>query len=190
MAGKLIVLSGASSIGKSGMKDALLADKELGLLYVISMTTRPQKEGEVDGVDYYFTDIKKFAKAINNKELLEYTEFNGYYYGTPKNQVDFLLEQGKNVLVDVEAEGVGPIKLNVPDALCIFLMPKSFEDLESHINEVYGDDTANAKLRINKAKMEMEIAPLFRNQVVMDDFDKAFEETKAIIKKYFNGEIK
>lgn len=184
MAGKLIVLSGASSIGKGGMKKQLLADKDLGLLYVISMTTRPQKENEVDGVNYYFTDYKGFANAVNNRELLEYTEFNGYYYGTPKNQVEFLLSQNKNVLVDVEAEGVGPIKLNVPDALCVFLMPKSIEDLEAHIMEVYGDDQASARLRINKARMEMEIAPLFRTQVIMDDFDRAYVETKALIKEF------
>ena len=79
MAGKLIVLSGASSIGKGDMKKALLEDKELNLLYVISMTTRPKKDKETDGVDYYFTDTRSFAKAVNNKELLEYTEFNGYY---------------------------------------------------------------------------------------------------------------
>ncbi|MDD6466750.1 MAG: guanylate kinase [Erysipelotrichaceae bacterium] len=186
MAGKLIVLSGASSIGKKDMKKALLEDKDLGLLYVISMTTRPKKENEVDGVDYYFTETKNFAKSVSNKELLEYTEFNGYYYGTPKNQVMFLLQQNKNVLVDVEAEGVGPIKLNVPEALCIFLMPKSLEDLEQHIHDVYGDDTANERLRINKARMEMEIAPLFRNQVVMDDFDQAFLETKKMILDYLN----
>lgn len=184
MAGKLIVLSGASSIGKEDMKRALLADKELGLLYVISMTTRPKKENEVDGVDYYFTETKNFAKAVSNKELLEYTEFNGYYYGTLKNNVNFLLEQNKNVLVDVEAEGVGPIKLNIPDALCIFLMPTSIEDLERHIYDVYGDEEASARLRINKARMEMEIAPLFRNQVVMDDFSRAYNETREMIKKY------
>ena len=184
MAGKLILLSGASSIGKGDMKKALLEDKELNLLYVISMTTRPKKDKETDGVDYYFTDTRSFAKAVNNKELLEYTEFNGYYYGTPKNQVNFLLDQNKHVLVDVEAEGVGPIKLNVPDALCIFLMPTSLEDLEKHIHDVYGDEEASERLRINKARMEMEIAPLFRNQVVMDDFDRAYQETKEIIMKY------
>ena len=117
MTGKLIVLSGASSVGKSGIKEALLKDDSLDLLYVNSMTTRPMKEGEKDGVDYLFTDTKSFANAIKNKELLEYTEFNGYYYGTPKDQVEFLLAHGKNVLVDVSADGVGPIKLNVPSAL-------------------------------------------------------------------------
>ncbi|MDO4198553.1 MAG: guanylate kinase [Erysipelotrichaceae bacterium] len=184
MKGKLIVLSGASSIGKDRVKDALLEDKELGLLYAISMTTRPMKEGEEDGVDYYFTDYKSFANAVKNKELLEYTEFNGYYYGLPKDQVNFLMSHGKNVLVDVEAEGVGPIKLNVPEALCIFMLPKTIEDLEAHIHDVYGDDTADANVRINKARMEMEISSLFRNQVVMDDFDRSYEEIKKLIKEY------
>ena len=184
MTGKLIVLSGASSVGKSGIKEALLKDNDLDLLYVNSMTTRPMKGDEKDGVDYLFTDTKSFAEAIKNKELLEYTEFNGYYYGTPKDQVEFLLAHGKNVLVDVSADGVGPIKLNVPSALCIFLMPESFEAIEEHIHNVYGDDTADAAIRINKAKMEMEIAPLFRNQVVMTDFDQAYADTKKLIVEF------
>lgn len=181
--GKAIILSGASSVGKGEIKRKLLEDKELGLIESISMTTRPRKASEVDGRDYYFVDYKQFAGAVKNKELLEYTEFNGYYYGTPKAQIEFLLKYGKNVLIEVEAEGVGPLKLNLPDSLAVFVIPESMEELEKHIMDVYGDDMASANTRINKARMEMEIAPLFKHQLKNTEADKAVEEIKALLNR-------
>ncbi len=179
--GIVVILSGASSVGKGAIREKLMADKEMNLFYSISETTRPKKEGEVDGVDYYFVDHKQFAESVKNKELLEYTEFNGYYYGTPKAQVDFLINKGKNVLIEVEAQGVGPIKLNIPDSIAFFVMPTSFEELEKQIHEIYKDDSASIERRLNKAKMDMEIAPLFKNIVYNDDPDKAVAEIKKIV---------
>ena len=179
--GLIVVLSGASSVGKGKIVDELLKDPDLKLMYSISLTTRPQKEHEVDGEDYYFVTHKQFATALKKKELLEYTSFNGYYYGTPRAQVDFLVEQGKNVLLEVEAQGVGQVKLFKPDALCFFVMPKSFEDLERQIHEIYGDHDASAEMRINKARTEMELAPLWRNTVTNEDIPAAVAQIKAKI---------
>ncbi|MBE6103419.1 MAG: guanylate kinase [Erysipelotrichaceae bacterium] len=179
--GLVVILSGASSVGKGAIRHKLLEDKDMNLFFSISETTRPMKEGEVDGVDYYFVSHKAFADSVKNRELLEYTEFNGYYYGTPKAQVEFLTNKGKNVLIEVEAQGVGPIKLNIPDALAFFVMPTSFEELERQINEIYKDDEASISRRLNKARMDMEIAPLFRNIVYNDDTDKAFEQIKKVV---------
>jgi len=179
--GIVVILSGASSVGKGKIRDKLLADPELNLFFSISETTRPKKEGEVDGKDYYFVSHKQFADSVKNKEFLEFTEFNGYYYGTPKAQVDFLVSKGKNVLIEVEAQGVGPIKLNIPESIAFFVMPTSFEELEKQIHEIYKDDEASVQRRLNKAKMEMEIAPLFNNIVYNDDADKAVEQIKKIV---------
>lgn len=179
--GIVVILSGASSVGKSRIRDLLLADPDLKLFYSISETTRPMKEGEVDGKDYYFVSYRDFAESVKKRELLEYTEFNGYYYGTPKAQVEFLRDKGKNVLIEVEAQGVGPIKLNIPDSVAFFVMPASEEDLIKQINQRYGDDEASAKRRINKAKMEMELAPLFRNVVTNEDEEKAYAQIKEVI---------
>lgn len=179
--GIVVILSGASSVGKGMIREKLLEDKDMNLFFSISETTRPMKEGEVDGKDYYFVSHKAFADSVKNKELLEYTEFNGYYYGTPKAQVDFLANKGKNVLIEVEAQGVGPIKLNIPDSIAFFVMPHSFEELEKQIHEIYGDDEASVERRLNKAKMEMEIAPLFNNIVYNDDADKAVAEIKKVV---------
>jgi len=179
--GLVIILSGASSVGKSSIRKALMKDTDLNLFYSVSMTTRPKRETEIDGVDYYFVSHKGFAQAVRDRELLEYTEFNGYYYGTPKHQVNFLMEQGKNVLIEVEAQGVGPIKLNIPDSLAFFIMPKSIEQLEKQITEMYKDDEASIKNRLNKAKMEMELAPLFKNVVSTENVEKTVADIKAKI---------
>lgn len=179
--GLVVILTGASSVGKGKIRDLLLADPDLKLFFSISETTRPKKENEVDGRDYYFVSYKQFAESVKNHELLEYTEFNGYYYGTPKAQVEFLASKGKNVLIEVEAQGVGPIKLNIPDSLAFFVMPESREELEKQIAERYKDDEASVSRRINKAKMEMELAPLFRNVVTNTDGEAAFREIKAKI---------
>ena len=181
--GLVVILSGASSVGKGKIRDLLLADEELKLFFSISETTRPRKENEVDGKDYYFVSYKQFAESVKNKELLEYTEFNGYYYGTPKAQVDFLVSKGKNVLIEVEAQGVGPIKLNIPDSVAFFVMPASEEELEKQITERYKDDEASVARRLNKAKMEMELAPLFRNVVTNEDGEKAYKQIKEVILK-------
>ena len=180
MAKRVIVLSGASSVGKGRIKELLLADKELDLRFVISMTTRPKKPNEVDGNDYYFVDYKYFAKAVKQKELYEYTEFNGYYYGTLKSEIDFWLKQDKAILVEVEAAGVGPLKLNIPEAVCFFVVPTSMEELDKLIREKYNDDEASTRMRLNKAKLEMEIAPLFNNQITNDDPERAYKEIKEI----------
>ena len=179
--GLVIILSGASSVGKGKVREALMKDEDLKLFYSISVTTRPQKEDEVDGKDYYFVSHKSFAEAVRNKELLEYTEFNGYYYGTPKNQVEFLMRQGKNVLIEVEAQGVGPIKLNIPDAIAFFIIPNSIEELEKQISIIYKDDKSSIENRLNKAKMDMELAPLFTHTVSNANVDKAIKQIKDII---------
>ena len=181
--GLVIILSGASSVGKGAIREELLKDPDLKLFYSISMTTRPRKGDEQDGKDYYFVSHKEFADAVKKKELLEYTEFNGYYYGTPKNHVEFLRSKGKNVLIEVEAQGVGPIKLNLPDALAFFVMPESLEELEKQIHLLYKDDEASITRRINKAKMDMEIAPLFKNVVYNNDTELAVSQIKEVILK-------
>lgn len=179
--GVVIILTGASSVGKGKIRDLLLEDKDLNLMFSISMTTRPPKEGEVDGRDYYFVSFKSFAEAIKNRELLEYTEFNGYYYGTPKNQIEFLVEHEKNVLIEVEAQGVGPLKLNMPESIAFFVKPVSPDELIEQIKKVYGDGTASAENRINKAKMDLELEPLFNNVVTNDDPEAAAARIKEVV---------
>ena len=173
--GKIIVLSGASSVGKSAIRNLLLEDKDLRLFYSISMTTRPMKEDEVDGQDYYFVDHRSFAESLKKQELLEYTTFSGYYYGTPSPQ------HGKNVLIEVEAQGATQIKLNRPEALCFFVVPESMEELEKQIRLRYKDDENTIRERINKAKVELELGTVFNHTVRNDEPEKAVEYIKNIV---------
>lgn len=177
--GKLLVLTGVSSVGKNGIRDVLMADEELHLFYSISMTTRPKRENEVDGKDYYFVDYSAFAQNVRNREMLEFTEFDGYYYGTPKKQIDFLINSGKNVLVEVEAQGVGQIKLHYPDSLAVFVTPESMEELEKQIRIRYKDDEASATRRISKASVEMEMMDLFQHTVKNTDAQEAANQIKG-----------
>lgn len=180
--GLVVILSGACSVGKHDISNRLINDSDLKLMDSISMTTRPKRDSEVDGKDYYFVDFKTFANAVKEGDLLEYTEFNGWYYGTPRNQVEFLVNSGKNVLVTVEAQGAGNIRLEMPDSVAIFITPSSIEELEANINALYSDDQASAQRRINKAKMEMEIAPLFDNVVATnEDSEVVYANVKKII---------
>lgn len=177
--GQLFVLTGASSVGKKDIRELLLQDPELHLNYSISMTTRPKKVEEVDGKDYYFVGHEAFANAVRNKELLEFTEFDGYYYGTPKHQIDFLLNSGKHVMIEVEAQGVGQIKLQYPDALCVFVEPESMQELERQITHRYKDDAASAQRRISKALVELELSALFRRSVKNTDVEAAYQTIRT-----------
>lgn len=179
----LLVLTGASSVGKKPLSEALLKDLDLDLHYAISLTTRPKKEHEEDGKHYFFVDHPRFAQFIKERRLLEFTEFGGYFYGTILEQVTLLLDIGKNVLIDVEAQGVGQIKLAFPKALCIFVEPEDMNELETQIWERYEDERTNAQQRINKAKVEMELLPLFKHRVKVNDIDKAVADIKDIIEE-------
>ena len=118
---------------------------------------------------------------------MEFAEFDGYYYGTPRKQVDFLLNSGKNVLIEVEAQGVGQIKLKHPDAVSVFVMPESIEELEKQIRLRYNDE-ASAKRRISKASVEMELASLFVHQVKNTDPKQAAEQIKSYVQEALGKE--
>lgn len=177
--GTLLILTGASSVGKNKIRDALLKDKDFHLFYSISMTTRKQKENEIDGKDYYFVSQKAFAQAIQKHSLLEFAEFDGHYYGTPKAHVEFLLENGKDVLVEVEAQGVGQIKLHYPDAVAFFIKPNSMEELKKQILLRYNGD-ASASRRISKASVEMEMAAQFKHVLTNDNIEESIQKIKEI----------
>ena len=131
--GLLIILSGPSGVGKGTVREQLFKEESLNLAYSISMTTRYKRPGEREGIDYFFVDVDTFKKKIEQGELLEYAQFVGNYYGTPKAYVDQLLDEGKNVVLEIEVQGALQVMKKVPDALTIFLVPPSMEELEKRI---------------------------------------------------------
>jgi len=129
MSGKLIVISGPSGVGKSTVMRKLMEDCD-NLRFSVSATTRPIRPGEVDGVNYYFVNKEQFEDMIQKEELLEYANYVGNYYGTPEKQLNEKLEAGYDILLDIEVQGAAKVRECCPEALFIFIIPPSFEELE------------------------------------------------------------
>ncbi len=181
MKGKLFILSGPSGVGKGTVRESILAKKDLNLTYSISMTTRQPRENEINGVHYYFVDKNYFENAIKNDEFLEYAKFVGNYYGTPKKIVDQLLEEGKNVLLEIEVQGAKQVMEKCKDAITIFMVPPSFEELEKRIRGRRSEPEDIVLQRLSKAKKEMSLKKNYKFVVVNDTVENASQAIINII---------
>lgn len=178
MKGKLFILSGPSGVGKGTVREAILANSKVNLTYSISMTTRKPRINEIDGVHYYFVSKEYFEKAIENDEFLEYAKFVGNYYGTPKRVVNDLLNKGINVLLEIEVQGAKQVMEKCPDAITIFMVPPSFEELERRIRGRRSEPEDIVQQRLSKAKSEMSLQSNYLYVVTNDTIQNA---SKAII---------
>ena len=178
----LIVLSGPSGAGK----DAVLTRmRESGypLEYVTTVTTRPQRANERDNVDYHFISTEMFQKMIENKALLEWAHVYGNMYGVPKQPVKQALDKGQDIMVKVDIQGAATIKKLLPQALLIFLMPSSIEDLTLRLKQRQTESPFNLALRLKTAEEEIKQLPLFDYLIVnkQGEIDLAVSQIKAII---------
>ena len=156
----LIVLSGPSGVGK----DAVLARMkklERPFHYVITTTTRPKRAAEKNGVDYYFLSGKEFQQMIDENQFLEWANVYDNYYGVPKNEITVALRNGVDTIVKVDVQGAATIKEILPQAVFIFLMPPSLEELEKRLRKRHSESTSGLALRLKKAKEEIKSLPLF-----------------------------
>ena len=156
----LIVISGPSGVGKDATLDRM---KKAGLPYhyVVTATTRPKRPGEKDGVDYWFLSEDKFHQMVKKNQFLEWAKVYGNYYGVPKRQIKEALKQGSDAVVKVDVQGAATIKRILPDALFIFLMPPSSEELANRLKQRYGLSSADLDVRLGKAQEEMGSLPMF-----------------------------
>ncbi len=182
--GLLIVISGPSGVGKGTVLKEFMNDPDLNLSYSVSMTTREKREGEVDGVNYYFVTKEEFQRAIDNGELLEWAEFVGNFYGTPLKAVNDLREQGKNVILEIEVEGCRQIREKCPDALTIYIIPPSMEELEKRIRGRKTEPEEVVQQRLAKAEKEMETIGEYKYVVCNDDVKLAADIIRVIIKRH------
>ena len=180
--GLLIVVSGPSGVGKGTVRKALFNMKGHNLVYSVSMTTRKPRANEVDGVDYYFVDKKTFEKNIEDDKFLEWAEFVGEYYGTPKDKVEEKLEQGKEVVLEIEVNGALQIRNKMPEAVFIFLVPPGKQALFDRLKQRGTEDDALIVERIEKAKREFLLAYKYDYIVVNDDYDNAADRVLVIIR--------
>lgn len=179
--GLLIVLSGPSGVGKGTVRKAIFEGNDHQFEYSVSMTTRPMREGEVEGVDYYFRTREEFEQLIKEGKMLEYAEYVGNYYGTPLEYVNQTLDKGKDVFLEIEVQGAMKVKEKCPDAVFIFLTPPDLSELRSRIIGRGTDDMAVIDKRMRVAVDEIEMMSHYDYAVVNDEVPLAVDRIKKII---------
>lgn len=177
--GKLIVISGASGVGK-GTVLKLMMEQRGDLSFSVSATTRPPRPDEVDGKHYFFVTPERFREMIRRDAFLEYDRHNEYYYGTPRAQIDEKREKG-HVLLDIEPNGAKMVRASAPDAVLIFIMPPSEEELERRLRGRGDTPEDQIQLRLERAKWEMEQRDWYDHVVVNDDAQRCAKEILDII---------
>jgi len=180
--GLLVVISGPSGVGKGTVRKALFDMKGHNLTYSVSMTTRQMREGERDGVDYYFVSKEDFQQKIKDGKLLEYAEFVGNYYGTPLDKVNEQLDNGNEVVLEIEVEGAQQVKQKMPDCVMIFIVPPGKEALYERLKSRGTESEEVIQKRINKANREFKKAHLYDYIVVNDEVSNAADRIMAIIR--------
>ncbi len=180
--GLLVVLSGPSGVGKGTVRKALFASEGQNFTYSVSMTTRPKREGEIEGKDYFFVTEEEFKKKIEAGELLEYTYFCGNYYGTPLSQVEEALDSGKELILEIEVNGCRQVKEKMVDAVTIFIVPPNKDVLYQRLMRRGTESPEEVQKRISKANAEFGLAYQYDYIVVNDDVKNAADRIRAIIR--------
>lgn len=182
--GLLIVLSGPSGVGKGTVRKMLFKDKSLNLAFSISMTTRGPRKKEQDGVDYFFVTKEEFEQRLKEDKFLEHVQFVGNYYGTPKDYVEELRNQGKNVFLEIEVEGAKQVMEKCKDegVVSIFLLPPSLEELERRIRGRKSETESVIQERLLKARREINLKSNYQYVVLNESLNKAKIEIANIIK--------
>jgi guanylate kinase len=178
----LVVLSGPSGVGKDAV---IIRMSKLGrpFHYVVTATTRPKRSGERNGVDYHFLSHEEFQQMIDKNQFLEWANVYGNYYGVPKDEISSALSKGVDAIVRVDVQGAAAIKKILPQAVFIFLMPTSMEELERRLRKRQSESSTDLALRLEKAKGEIKSLPLFDYVITnyQDKLDDAISRIDAIV---------
>ena len=178
--GRSFIISGPSGVGKSTVLKALMEQRK-NLYFSVSATTRSPRPGETDGVHYHFLDRDTFQQWIAEDEFLEHAEFVGNCYGTPKKYVYEAMEQGRDVILDIEVQGAAQVAAKMPEVVRIFVAPPSWAELERRLTERGTDAPEKIRGRLERAKEEVRLAGTYDYFVINDSVEHAMSELDAIM---------
>lgn len=181
--GKIIIISGPSGVGKKTVIDQIINDKELNLSYSISMTTRQPRENEKNGIDYFFISDEEFDEAIKENKLLEWAEFANNKYGTPIKGLYKQINQGKNVILEIEVEGATKVKkiLDKNDYISIFIVPPSIRELKKRLKKRDTETREKIRQRIKRARKEIKLKHEYDYCILNDVLSLASENLRNIL---------
>ena len=182
--GVLFVFSGPSGVGKGTLNAKLFEEFGDQMAFSVSATTRAPREGEIDGKHYFFITKQDFENRIANNDFLEYAQFAGNCYGTPKSYVMSLLEQGKNVLLEIEVQGAMQVMERMSECVSIFVLPPSFEELERRLRGRGTETEEKVLARLETAKHELPYAEKYKYRIINGgDLEAAYQELRSIYLK-------
>ena len=177
--GDVVSIIGPSGTGKSTVIHKVM--ERMPLFFSVSCTTRPMREGEKDGVDYFFIDREQFQTLIDNGELLEYAEYAGCFYGTPRKPAEEQMKRGNHVILDIEVQGAEQVREKMPDAVSIFLMPPNWEELERRLRGRGTDNEEKILRRLETARSELKKANSYDYLVINDRVEDAADRLYSIL---------
>ena len=178
--GSLFIISGPSGTGKGTVCKELV--KYDNIYLSVSATTRDMRVGEEEGVTYFYITKEEFSDMIKRDMMLEYAEYSGNYYGTPKLKVEEMLSEGKNVILEIEAQGALKVKEKMPEAVMIFIVPPSIKELKRRLSKRGREDAEEIEKRINAAKWEFSQCPKYNYVIINDNLEDCVKDTLEIIK--------
>ena len=178
--GILFVVSAPAGCGKDTILEQALS-RNINLHYSVSATTRAMRPGEVDGVSYHFKSREQFEEMIAHNELLEHTEYCGNYYGTPRRAVEDMLESGRNAVLKIEIEGAANVKKLFPEAILIFILPPSMQELENRLRGRGTEDEPTIQKRLQQARTELSYAKNYDYAITNGELEKAVDDLVAVV---------
>jgi guanylate kinase len=185
--GKIIAVSAPSGAGKSTILKAVLTAMP-EIVFSISATTRPKREAETNGKEYFFISEEEFKEKIKNDEFIEWEKFYDYYYGTLKSFINDNVNSGKTVLLEIDVLGALNVKKLYPDAVSIYIEPPSIEELEARLLNRKTENKIDLQKRLERAKFELGFKNKFDYLIKNVDLDKAINDTISLVKKIINKE--
>ena len=182
--GKIILISGPSGVGKKTIIDLLKTNENLNLSYSISYTTREKRKTEINGKDYFFISVEEFKQKIKNGDFLEYAVFCNNYYGTDKNQVISMINNGFNVILEIEVQGAKNVLNIIPknSIISIFILPPNIEELVKRLMQRNTENIDEIKNRISKAESEINEKTMYQYNIINDNVNEVVNKIAKIIK--------